>query len=173
MENLFETEYLTAKNNISDINQHIPVIFEYACRVKHITEMGVRTGVSTRAFLYAVQKCNSLLRSYDIVFNDKVNDLFVEAKKANLNANYMMGNTLKIEIEETDLLFIDTDHTYSQLSQELKLHGNKARKYIIFHDTTTFPELNKAIYEFLDNNNFWKICYVTANNNGLTILERQ
>ena len=81
-------------------------------------------------------------------------------------------------------MFIDTYHEYNQLKQELKLHGNKVKKYLIFHDTTTFgqfgetfKELNtigiwKAIQEFLDENKNWIIEEKLDNNNGLTILKR-
>ena len=41
------------------------------------------------------------------------------------------ADVLKIEIEETDLLFIDTYHAYQQIKGEFELHGNKAKKYII------------------------------------------
>ena len=37
-------------------------------------------------------------------------------------------DSLKTELPICDLIFFDTDHNYNQLSQELKLHGNKSRK---------------------------------------------
>jgi len=40
----------------------------------------------------------------------------------------------------TDLLFIDTRHVYRQLCDELARHGSKARKYMCWHDTTTFGD---------------------------------
>jgi hypothetical protein len=36
-----------------------------------------------------------------------------------------------VEIEETDLLFIDTCDIYGQLQQELRLHAAKVRKYLV------------------------------------------
>jgi GT2 family glycosyltransferase len=92
---------------------------------------------------------------------------------------------LKTEIEETDLLFIDTLHTYKQLSQELTLHGNKARKYILIHDTNTWGSKDEvetdsekkgeliAIEDFLTQNPHWKIVERIEESNGLMILERQ
>ena len=99
-----------------------------------------------------------------------------------------------MEIEPTDLLFIDTLHTYTQLSQELKLHASKVKKYIILHDTTTYgfkPEpsdwqtenimenyvyndkgLWPAVTEFLDSNRSWIVLEKRENNNGLTVLKR-
>jgi len=168
----FKKEYENACNNKSDINEHIPTLYEYANAVNHITELGVRWGVSTRAFLYSVIQRKTTLRSYDLVTNNWVTDLFIKAKELNVDAVYKQANTLDMTIDQTDLLFIDTEHTYSQLSEELKLHGNKARKYIIFHDTVTFPDLDKAINEFLYYNKHWNLLIKHVNNNGLTILHR-
>lgn len=157
----------------SDINKHIVTLFEYADKVTHITELGVRWGVSTRAFLYASIKNNTKLRSYDILLNDNVIGLFTKAKEMYIDATYQQADSLNLVIEETDLLFIDTLHTYKQLSQELKLHGNKSKKYIILHDTVTFKDLDQAINEFIEENSQWKLLVKYYNNNGLTILERQ
>jgi len=81
------------------------------------------------------------------------------------------------------MIFIDTLHTYEQLKQELKLHGNKAQKYIAFHDTHTFglrgeidndnKGLLSAIIEFMMENPHWKFYKYKTNNNGLTILKRE
>ena len=168
----FKSQYDISYSVPSDINEHIPTLLLYSSMVNHVTEMGVRWGVSTRAFLYAAAKNKTTLRSYDIVLNDTVVDLFTKAKEFNIDATYQQADTLNMTIEETDLLFIDTEHTYKQLSQELKLHGNKSRKYIIFHDTVTFPELDKAIYEFLTDNKHWQLLIKHVNNNGLTVLQR-
>jgi hypothetical protein len=163
-------EYERAKNTPSDINEHLEVLYEYAQKCDHITELGVRTGTSTRAFLNA----HKTLISYDIIQDEHVQSLFYAASKL-FHARYHNADTLNLEIEPTDLLFIDTDHTYSQLSKELELHGNKARKYIIFHDTTTYGnELVPAIFEFMDlNHGGWIIDKHFKHNNGLTILRRK
>jgi hypothetical protein len=94
-------------------------------------------------------------------------------------------DTLEASIEDTDLLFIDTKHTYHQLSQELYLHSEKVKTYIIIHDTETYGRkdegkkeragkhgLMTAIEDFLGNNPEWKIKEHFENNNGLTVLKR-
>src|SRR5262249_50913089 len=53
------------------------------------------------------------------------------------------ADVLKIEIEPTDLLFIDTWHVYEQLKCELMLHAGKALRFIALHDTETFGELGE------------------------------
>jgi hypothetical protein len=100
----------------------------------------------------------------------------------NIYYQFILGDTTKIKIEETDLLFIDTFHKYGQLKKELELHGNKSKKYIILHDTTNceFTDedvgnigILKAITEFLELNSHWVIHKRFYNNNGLTILKRK
>jgi hypothetical protein len=105
-----------------------------------------------------------------------------------------------VEIEDTELLFIDTLHTYQQLSSELKLHSEKVSKYIILHDTVYFGRVDEKIYSHAseiikndkDNKNNksglmtsvedflnsdygfkWEIHKHYENNNGLTILKRK
>jgi glycogen synthase len=139
-------------------------------KCEHITEFGVRTGVSTRAFL----KAGKTLRSYDLVQDATVQGLFYAARRIQ-DAKYYPADTLNLEIDRTDLLFIDTDHTYEQLSAELWLHADKVNKYIIFHDTTYHcADLVPAIFEFLDyHKGDWLIEKHFRNNNGLTIIKRK
>jgi hypothetical protein len=178
---MIEKEFAIAASSPSDIHEHLPVLYELAKDCNHIIEMGVRTGISTRAFL----RVDARLISYDIVTDQKVVDLINEAKKAGKDATFIEADVLKIDIEETDLLFIDTWHTYEQLKQELSLHGNKSRKYMVFHDTNTFGLKNEggqaystsqgllpAIIEFLMANPHWRFKKFLTNNNGLTVLER-
>jgi hypothetical protein len=92
---------------------------------------------------------------------------------------FRQADVLHVEIEETDMLFIDTWHVYEQLKQELALHAAKVRKYLVFHDTTTFGEQGEtpgytgiwpAIEEFLQANLHWTLAARLTHNNGLTVL---
>ncbi|TSD02631.1 MAG: Uncharacterized protein Athens071416_567 [Parcubacteria group bacterium Athens0714_16] len=177
MINTLDDVYELYLGEVSDINELLPILKKYAEDCSHITEFGTRDGISTVAFLMA--KPNRLI-TYDINRGSQINELEKLAKENLIDFSFIEKSVLEIEIEETDLLFIDTLHTYDQLKQELLLHGNKAKKYIILHDTETFgckgcygvePGLNKAIEEFVANNN-WRIKEVITINNGLTVLER-
>jgi hypothetical protein len=171
-------EYQAALTTPSDINQNLPVLRQLADECKTIVEMGVRTGVSTRAFLAS----DAELMSFDVVTNPTVQRLFDAARSQGKQAQYIQADVLKIEIDQTDLLFIDTYHTYEQLTQELALHGNRAKKYLVFHDTYTYglsgesgtdrKGLLTAIIEFVIKNPHWRFRIHRTNNNGLTVLER-
>lgn len=177
-DNIFQTEYQKAKNTASDINQHVELLYKLAQQCKTVVELGVRTGVSTRAFL----NCDVDLLSFDIKLDQEVQKLFDLARQQGKNVRYIEDDVLNITIDDVDLLFIDTVHTYDQLSQELKLHGNKAQKYLAFHDTYTFGlkgengldqrGLLTAIIEFVIDNPHWQFKLHRTNNNGFTVLER-
>ena len=163
-----ELNYQYAKNTPSDINQHLPKLREYAEQCDHITEMGVRGVVSTWAFIAS--------KASKVVAIDILNVAVPDVEKL----QFICADDLTIEIEETDFLFIDTAHNYNQCIQELNLHGNKARKFIGFHDVGIFGKngddggrgLMFAINEFLFYNKHWKMDYITDVNNGLAILKR-
>ena len=188
--------------NVSDIYIHLPVLYQYAQDCDHVTEMGARSGNSTKAFLYANPK---KFISYDYQYEtpephlaNEVNQLisiFEKSKEIGVNCQYIGADVLTIEIEETDLLFIDTWHCYDQLKKELELHAGKVRKYIAFHDTYTFGQkgegypdmdvnhphrddlsgeggIRKAIDEFLKENPEWEINYETEENNGLIVIAK-
>lgn len=176
----------------SDINEHINTLIEYAKKCETVTEMGVRWGTSTWAFIYAAPK---KLTSYDVqkpeTWNASLEDFYQAAKLQNTEYEFILEDVLNVEIEETDLLFIDTWHAYKQLKAELALHANKVKKYIVLHDTTSYGDVDetsyegwgerwkgegvgiwKAVEEFLEANTEWKLKHRFTNNNGLTILEK-
>lgn len=173
--NKLHDEYLNVCNTISDINEHIPLLYQLAKDCKSIVEFGVRDGQSTRAFLYS----NTPLKSYDLELDSELESLFNYSKQQGNSVEYIKANTLDISIDSTDLLFIDTLHTYNQLKQELKLHGNKATKYIVLHDIISYGLVGEddklglipAIMEFLIENPHWKIKHFLTNNNGLLVLD--
>lgn len=168
-------------NEPSDINEHLPTLKIYAEQCDHVTEFGVRGVVSTYAFMMGRPK---VMRSYDLnpVENFGVDSDYLTFLAAHngIDFQFLVGNTLEIEIEQTDLLFIDTLHVYGQLKQELELHNSKVNKFIILHDTETFGDVGEngeiglwpAVEEFINDNKNWKIQARYINNNGLTILSR-
>ncbi len=175
--NIIKEKYESECKRHSDINEHLPTLKKYSNECNHITEMGVRDIVSTWAFLMGNPK---KLISYDI---NQIDESIIKNSLvgSEIDFKFILGDTTNIEIEDTDLLFIDTLHDYEQLKIELKLHGNKSKKYIIFHDTTLFGErgesigdigLIPAINEFIEENPHWVRHEVFTNCCGLTILKR-
>ncbi|MES2790111.1 MAG: hypothetical protein V4719_10845 [Planctomycetota bacterium] len=160
----------------SDINEHLGTLSVLASQCDHVTEFGVRTGVSTRALL-AGRPIKMI--SFDLTpFGDF--QLLTQYASTTTFA-FRQENTLHCDIEATELLFIDTLHTYKQLAAELERHAGKVSKYLVFHDTEIFgtvgeddgPGLNLAIAEFLQNNPHWMRILVFQNNSGLTVLGKK
>lgn len=180
-----EIEYKLVCDCATDINEHLPVLRKYAEQCDHVTELGVRYGNSTVAFMAARPK---KFIAYDLQYNDKMDYLKLIAEESNLGFELKIENPLNLEdgrseLEETDLLFIDTNHHATQLREELRLHSPKAKKYIIMHDTTIFYDrgagddhmddgMKLAIEPFLENSKEWVMRERFMNNNGLMVLER-
>jgi len=157
-------------NSGCDICEHFPLMLKYGKQCEHITEMGVRNVVSTWGWIGSNPK---KLICYDIRRSNEVQDAIDTAADLGLDFTFHEADTRIIEIEETDLLFIDTEHTYDQMQKELELHGNKARKFIIFHDTAYCHEMNVAIKEFMEANPHWVDEEEVTNNNGFKIIKRK
>jgi hypothetical protein len=157
--------------------------------------MGTRHCNSTTAFLAAIVDTDKTLISYDLYRSPSVD----ECEKLK-NFKFYKEDTLDITIPKVDLLFIDTLHTYFQLTNELNLHSKNVNKYIVLHDTTIYAHIDEALYptnefsvmsnkikqgekrgiknaldDFLLQNDGlnWYIHKVYENNNGLTILKRK
>lgn len=183
-------------HTLSDINEHFPAIIKYGSECDHITEMGVRGIYSTWAWLACNPKNG--LYSYDLHNPSKwggdLQSVIDTAKAYNIKFQFTEADVTKIEIEPTDLLFIDTWHCYDQLKLELSIHSNKVKKYICFHDTTTYANINEpltsdhkwedrvtngkgiwdAVIEFLEENkDSWELVERFENNNGFTVIKRK
>jgi len=128
---LLMSEYKLFCDTPTEINEHLPTLYSLAKECDSIVELGVCHGKSTRALLASGTK----LRSYDVWIEDKVKRLFEHAKSIGNDVEYIKQSSIKCEIDECDMLFIDSWHNYYQLRKELKLHADKVKKYIIFHDT--------------------------------------
>ncbi len=173
-----EYEYRIVCTGPSDINEHLPMLREYAEKCEHVTELGTRFGNSTVAFMAARPE---KFITYDPQYNDRIDYLKLLAKESGVSFHFKCE--APTEIEDTDLLFIDTNHHKEQCEVELRLFAPKARKYLIFHDTSYFWEkgqgheqgggLRYAIEPFMQANPQWQQVYRVENNNGLLILERQ
>ena len=171
-----DERYEMAFGRVSDIQSHMPMLRHLASQAGRVVEFGVRTGISTIALLSGRP---GWMRSYDTQPFGLADTLGAETVLATDFA-FIQADDRAILPQPTDLLFIDTLHTAQQLADELRIHGNFAKK-IALHDTATFgaygeyggPGLQSAIEAWLADNPDWSIGYVTRECNGLTVLERR
>ncbi len=174
-------EFRKARSTPSDINEHIDRLYELSLVCDSVVEAGVRYVVSTWAFLFGCACRGHTVHSYCWNMLPEIQRAIDICKSEDVPWAFHEGDWLQQEIPETDLLFIDTNHFYSQMTEELLLHGNKARKYIVCHDTTSCDEVGadgkrpgiwQAIGEFVQREREWEIYERYYNCNGLTILKR-
>ena len=199
----------------SDMYEHLPTIKQYAGKCDTICEFGTNDLTSTIGLLSGFPKhlITLDLNHPDIFaltfepFNpNRKEDEEPTVIKLNLETvnkiatdneiefKFMQTNSLEFSFNSVDLLFIDSLHTYTQLTKELMLHAKKVKKYIILHDTEFYGEkgqdnkdkegnylcphwetkgIGHAIGEFLENPySGWVIDKHYTNCHGLTILKR-
>lgn len=179
----------------SDIIEHLPT-FMQAVRdldAKKVIEVGVRYGVSTIAWLYALQPgigTGGYLWAVDVSFpipapGSDVNLLDSQGGLTVLpHWMFICGDGHSQQVldalpDEVDIVFLDTNHVYQQTIKELEIYSKKVRPggRIYLHDaaiedTANRGELPKtpypvrtAIEEFCKKN---KLKYdIVDNCNGL------
>jgi hypothetical protein len=162
-------------------HEHLPILEKYAEECNHVTEMGVAGVISTWALLAgSPKKLVSIDLRHPSFYKGNLDEVITACAKENILFEFRQEDTLIMNIEETDLLFIDTWHTYEQLSKELLRHASMVRKYILFHDTVTFglkgedgsEGLLKAIFDFLNQNPDWVLDKRFYFNNGMIVIKK-
>lgn len=165
----------------SDINQHLQYMHDVCVEVdaRQVVELGVRSGLSTVAFLSAMEVTGGEVWSCDI---DR--PAVAACVAGHERWTFVWADDLEVvdDAPECDVLFIDTSHAYDHTRAELDAYASKARKVILLHDTQLeapescgpqppFP-VRKAALEWLADNPGWaweefEFCY------GLGVLTRE
>jgi|694.fasta_scaffold36132_4 hypothetical protein len=187
-------KYEEVRSIHSDINEHLETLKRYSEECGVVVEMGVRKIVSTWAFLAANPKKMISLDLYSPDrFGGNLQEVYDAVQDTDINFEFVEKSSLEYDLDNCELLFIDTWHDYLQLKKELYRHHRKVQKYIILHDTVSFGFVNEgsgepggdthdninlptglipAVEEFLDSNKDWIIWERKVNNNGLTVLKK-
>jgi hypothetical protein len=165
-EELFQLRHGTPHN----IDQHLMTLRSYATGCEWIAELGTECGWSTSAWLAARPR---RVDCYDIKRQPEVATLEEVAAAEGIQFTFHLEDSRTCELGTPDLLFIDTDHTYDQLRAELAAHGDAARRYLIFHDTETFPEMVPALAQWAQRSPHWHLREHFRHQHGLTIYERR
>jgi hypothetical protein len=142
-------EYMLRCKTPSDINEHLSTLYEYAKECSIIVECGVRSMVSTWAFLKGLIDNREQTNQKKLYCVDIQNVPYIENVckhvEGIVDMKFLLHDsaTANIPEEHYDLLFIDTWHIYGHLKRELEFHHAKVKKYIILHDT----EVDKIVGE--------------------------
>ena len=144
----FEKLYQDAIKESGDFSGHMETVWNLLQDCNHATEFGTGLGESSKIFL---RKEGLIFHSYEIDPKPEIIKLFADAKAAGRDAHLHIADTTKVEIEETDILLVDSYHSYKQVFAELNLHGHKVRKYIVFHDTEKYGFIGQGYDRMEDN----------------------
>lgn len=171
------------KEEERDLNLHMPYLRQLATGLDTVTEISVRKE-TTIAFLAARPKkfysyCTEQRNGYVATMTHLLSqeegsgepfwDFTPEADTRAISS-----------IEETDLLFIDSEQTYTRLREELRKYAPSCRRYIAIHDTEVYgkegvdgkPGLQFAIQWFCRTFPEWSVVYYTPLQYGLTVLSK-
>lgn len=158
-----------------NMGEHCPTLRLLAMECEAVTEFGTNGAVSTTAFLAGQP---GRLTTIDLVPSPEAEKLKPFAGRTRFEI--IQGDSLTMNIAHTDLLLIDSKHTFAQLSAELERHAEKVLRWIVLHDTVTFGSdgedhgrgLLPAVREFLASHSDWRIVAEYRNSHGLMILRR-
>jgi predicted O-methyltransferase YrrM len=119
---------------VSDIHQHLPLLATMGSNAQHIVELGARSGMSTTAFLCGLNKSGGRLTSVDL-------DAAPDIPGQHDNWVHIQGDDTDLEVlaqvDDCDILFVDTSHHYEHTLWELRNWSAKVRDggIIVCHDT--------------------------------------
>ena len=171
----------------SDINQHLQTIRKYASVCDHITEVRSRWSDATWALLAGKPK---KLVTYDYLhpslFGIDINEVKQMAGALCIDYELIVPNNQQpVEPEETDMIFIDNEHTFKGTIIDLMHYERYVRHYIVLAKTEVYAYIDEkltdterlgmmtAVEEFLTRYaGSWMVKEYRRNNFGLTILER-
>lgn len=171
---------------------HLPRLRSLATGYELAVEFGVKHGASSAALLLGA----SHVISFDVVETPQARQLQALAGD---RWEYRIQDSRRAFVPECQLLFIDSLHTYAQVSDELEAHAHKVKRYLVFHDSLTFGSIGAkgesgeqlwtyqrgvsvplealgirpAIDELMVRDPSWHIVAHDVTSHGLLILERR
>ncbi len=170
-----EDLYFKAWRAGPNIGEHCPTLRLLASECASVIEFGTDNAVSTTAFLAAQP---SRLTTIDVKPSPAAEALRPFAGRTEFEIR--QESSLDIDIDLTDLLLIDSLHTFAQLSAELEKHSRNVKRWIVLHDLLSFGDVGEdggrglvaALSEFLAGRPEWRIVAEYRNSHGLTVLRR-
>lgn len=172
-----------AKATPSDFHEHVPTLKELAAKCEHVTEIsgwGKPADVALAAGLGEKGRFTSIFEKGTKAQWKKLGQFLGDRFKG------ISAKGMEVDLEETDLLFIDTEHTAETLHPLLMKHHGKVRKYIVVHCTDTYgktgdrsdasgnvkPGVMPALALFMSKHMGWVVIRHNTNNHGLMVLSR-
>ena len=133
-------------NKRGDISDHLSYLELLSKQCNSILECGVRSAISSWAFLSGLMKHNSSTKTLhlcDVNYSNNLIEFEQACKEQNVEYMFHKCSDLDLPFKLYDMVFIDTWHVYGHLKRELAKFHSMATKYIVMHDT----EVDKILGE--------------------------
>jgi hypothetical protein len=163
-----------AKGYVKEYVQYLPHIREYMQNCDSYRELGTNQGASASAVFLENPKFVELIDKSFSRFNPSKKYFETYAKENEIEFNTVESSSLDVKISrKTDFLLVDSVHKYNHVIQELNLYSPFVNKFIMIHDTVGFPEVGKAVNNFVADSTIWKIDYhLDHPKAGYTVLKK-
>jgi len=175
--NAISTSLSSINTDDDDISEHLPILSMLVTEftLKEILELGTRSGNSTLTLLAAAKGSGGRVLSMDIQPCKLAQE---RVASAGLGDSWTFRHADDLSVpdsaipEPIDLLFIDTRHTYNQLTAELKKYTPRLRQgsWIAIHDYVSFPGMTRAVRDFVASRPHSVRFYPFTNQNGLALI---
>lgn len=197
-----EKEYICRYFIVSDLNEHLPRLRKVASQCASATELGLDQMIATWGILMGLAENGASDRSYVGIAKapppvDAYSVAYDLAEAEGIAFEYMDGNCKLSDLPSTDLLYIDSVHTYCHLTFELEAMAPKVKKFIAIPYTCSrwsreddaaysgkdsqYPDtidrskrgLWTAVEDFLSLHPEWGLYEHFEDHQGFTILKRK
>lgn len=158
-------------NRFRDMAPHVDTLTRLAKTAPVIVELGVRSGVSTWAFLAGMPEDGRLVSvDIDDTVTQKVPDPVRNDPRWTLTIGDDRLDTIQRSLPECDLAFIDTSHEYHHTVEELRFVKGLHPERIVLHDWN-LPDVQDAVLGFVHRTRY-DIEFVEDSQWGLVVLRR-
>jgi hypothetical protein len=145
----FRDKYSLLCQRDSEIQEIVPILYEYATNCATIAEIGSSEKLTSNAFINGLLNSSRVGKKRMICIDMNVNyqmDIFaILLRKSIIEFKYVPVDNLHTILPKVDLLYIDSWHNYGQLKRELEKHAADVLKYIFLYGTGLDGEVSENV----------------------------
>ena len=136
-----KTKYEKLCNETSDVNEHLPTLYNYAKECESVLELGAGNMISSYALIYGLLNNSQNTNKRHILLNDinecNISCIMDDVVDLNINIEHAWVNDLDLPVRKNyDLTVVDTWRVYGQIKRELQYFSTVTNKYIIILGTS-------------------------------------
>lgn len=137
----------------TNCNEHFETLREYAARCKSATELGCSEMLTCWALAKGLSQNGGTGASLTCVDAKPApagfdNVASLVQSSGGVKMKFVQGDCLKLKLPQTDMLLIDTFHTYPQLKKELERHSGNVGRYIAILNTEVDGQTSELVRLF-------------------------